>query len=150
MVETTFFSPKRKNSLLRNALKATVKTILVCIAYLVLSQFTAPLSQFVPSLHQTIQMFVTVYIVLMIVANLTSGSIIEHVFNVTKAFFIVAYIASSLGAGLLTVNMEGLNVLVDFHVLLLIAMTLGLMGFAKSVLQTINYVNEKAELSLPA
>jgi F0F1-type ATP synthase assembly protein I len=140
---------KRKNpAILRRALKATAEGAILYAVYFVLSQFLAPLSEFVPGFQQIVETFVTVYIILIIVAELTSGSILQHFFNATKALFVIAYLMVSLGTGIFSLAFQGLNFVVDIRLFLIMAMLLGLVGLAKSVLQTINYVNEKAELAL--
>jgi hypothetical protein len=148
MVGETDTNLKRKPSMLRRALKATVKAAILYAIYLLLSQLSAPLSEFVPGFQQIVETFVTVYIILIIVAELTSGSILHHFFNATKALFTIAYLTFSLRTGTFSLTFQGLNFVVDIHLFLIIAMLLGLVGLAKSVLQTIDYVNEKAELAL--
>lgn len=140
---------KRKNpAILRRALKATAEGAILYAVYFVLSQFLAPLSEFVPGFQQIVETFVTVYIILIIVVELTSGSILQHFFNAAKALFVIAYLMVSLGNGIFSLTFQGLNFVVDIHLFLIMAMLLGLVGLAKSVLQTMNYVNEKAELAL--
>jgi uncharacterized ion transporter superfamily protein YfcC len=139
---------KRKTPILRRALIATIKGAILYAVYFVLSQFLAPLSQFIPGFQQIVETFVTVYIILIIIAELTSGSILQHFFNAAKSLFVVAYLIVSLGTGALSLTFQGLNFVVDIHLFLVIAMLLGLVGLAKSVLQTIHYLNEKAELAL--
>lgn len=140
---------KRKNpAILRKALIATAEGAILYAVYFVLSQFLAPLSEFVPGFQQIVETFVTVYIILIIVAELTSGSILQHFFNAAKALFVIAYLMVSLGTGIFSLTFQGLNFVVDIRLFLVIAMLLGLVELAKSVLQTINYVNEKAELVL--
>jgi len=139
---------KRKTPILRRALIATIKGAILYAVYFVLSQFLAPLSQFIPGFQQIVETFVTVYIILIIIAELTSGSILQHFFNAAKSLFVVAYLIVSLGTGVLSLTFQGLNFVVDIHLFLVIAMLLGLVGLAKSVLQTIHYLNERAELAL--
>ena len=139
---------KRKTPILHRALKAAIKAVILYAVYFFLSQFLAPLSQFIPGFQQIVETFVTVYIILIIIAELTSGSILQHFFNGAKALFVVAYLIVSLGTGVLSLTFQGLNFVVDIHLFLVIAMLLGLVGLAKSVLQTIHYLNEKAELTL--
>jgi len=139
---------KRKTPILRRALIATIKGAILYAVYFFLSQFLAPLSQLVPGFQQIVETFVTVYIILIIIAELTSGSILQHFFNAAKSLFVVAYLIVSLGTGALSLTFQGLNFVVDIHLFLVIAMLLGLVGLAKSVLQTIHYLNEKAELAL--
>lgn len=148
MVDEANTNLKRKHSILRRALKAAIKGAILYVAYFLLSQFLAPLSEFVPGFQHIVETFGTVYIILIIVAELTSGSILQHFFNAAKALFIIAYLMVSLGTGIFSLTFQGLNFVVDIRLFLIIAMLLGLVGLAKSVLQTINYVNEKAELAL--
>lgn len=140
--------PKRQPTMLRKALKAAVKVVILYVVYFFLSQFLAPISEFVPGFPQMVETFVTVYIIFIVVAELTSGSIFHHFFNTAKALFVVAYLMFSLRTGIFTVASEGLSFVVDVRLLLMIAMLLGLVGLAKSVLQTIDYVNERAEIAL--
>jgi hypothetical protein len=148
MVSETNTNLKGKPSILRRALKATAEGAILYAVYFFLSQFLAPLSEFVPGFQQIVETFVTVYIVLIIIAELTSGSILQHFFNATKALFIIAYLIFSLGTGIFSLTFQGLNFVVNIRLFLVIAMLLALVGLAKSVLQTIDYVNEKAELAL--
>jgi hypothetical protein len=54
----------------------------------------------------------------------------------------------ALGTGIFSMTIQGMSFEVDIHLLLLIAMLLALLGLAKSVIQTIDYINEKTELAL--
>jgi len=127
------------------ALKATVKGILFYALYFVLWMFVAPISDMVPGLQQMIETFVMVYILLMIVGELVSGTIFQYFFNVTKALFVIGYLIFSLNGGIFGLTFQNVSLMVDLRLFLAIAMLLSLLGLAKSVLQAINYMNEKAE-----
>jgi len=127
------------------ALKATVKGILFYSAYLLLWMFLAPLSQLIPGFQQIIETFVIVYIILMIVGDLTSGTIFKHFFDAAKALFIICYLILSLKGGIFSLSYENLSLIVDLRPLIAIVTLLSLLGFAKSILQAINFLNEKAE-----
>jgi len=148
LVSEKYIGQKKKPSILRRALKATIKGVILYAVYFVLSQFLAPLSEFVPGFQQIIETFVTVYIILVIIAELTFGSILQHFFNGAKALFVIAYIMVWLGTGTFNLAFQNLNFVVDIRMFLTIAMMVSLLGLAKSVLQTIDYVNEKAEIAL--
>jgi len=51
----------------------------------------------------------------------------------------------SLKSGIFGLTFQNVSLIVDLRVFLAIAMLLSLLGLAKSVLQAINYMNEKAE-----
>jgi hypothetical protein len=127
------------------ALKATVKGILFYALYFVLWMFVAPISDMVPGLQQMIETFVMVYILLMIVGELVSGTIFQYFFNVTKALFVIGYLIFSLNGGIFGLTFQNVSLMVDLRLFLAIAMLLSLLGLAKSVLQAINYMSEKAE-----
>lgn len=138
---------EKRRAILHRALKATVEGVALYVIYFLLSQFLAPLSEFVPGFQQMVEIFVMVYIVLIIIAELTAGSIFQHIFNATKALFIIAYLMVAFGTGIFNMTIEGMNFVVDIHLFLLIAMLLALLGLAKSVIRTVDYINEKTELS---
>jgi uncharacterized ion transporter superfamily protein YfcC len=127
------------------ALKATVKGILFCAVYLVLWMFLAPLSELIPGFHQMVETFVMVYIILIIVGEVTSGTIFKHFFDGAKALFIICYLILSLKGGIFGVSYQNLSLIVDLRPLIAIVTLLSLLGFVKSILQAINFLNEKAE-----
>jgi hypothetical protein len=127
------------------ALKATVKGILFYGIYFVLWMVLAPISELIPGFQQMIETFVIVYILLIIVGELTSGTIFQYFFNVTKALFVIGYLIFSLKSGIFGLTFQNVSLMVDLRVFLAIAMLLSLLGLAKSVFQAINYMNEKAE-----
>ncbi|MDH7477861.1 MAG: hypothetical protein QHH17_05720 [Candidatus Bathyarchaeota archaeon] len=127
------------------ALKATVKGILFYAAYLLLWMFLAPLSELIPGFHQIIETFVVIYIILMIVGDLTSGTIFKHFFDAAKALFVICYLILSLKGGIFGVTYQNLSLTVDLRPLIAIVTLISLFGFAKSILQAINFLNDKAE-----
>jgi hypothetical protein len=146
MVENYNDSRRRIRNLTCKALKATAKAIILYVAYFLIWTFLlAPVSNIVPGLQQMIETFVFVYIVLMIISDLTSGTIYQYFFNVAKALFVIGYLIFSLNGGIFGITFHDVNLMVDFRLFLSIAMLLSLLGLAKSVLQAINYMSEKAE-----
>ena len=129
------------------ALKAAIKGILFYVIYFILTQLLAPVSTLVPGLQQMIETFFIVYIVLMIVGDLTSGTIYQHFFNAAKALFVIGYMLFSLGGGVFGTSFENVSLMVDLRMFLVIAVLLSLLGLAKTVLQAINYMSEKAEIT---
>ena len=133
----------RKNVL--KVVKAAVKAVIVVVIYAILIQFLAPALSMIPSLQQMIQTFIIVYVVLMIISDLASGTLLQHIFNAAKALFIMVYLVFFLNAGIFQYTFGSLSLTVDLRLFLVIAMMLGLLGLAKSVLQAINYVSERGE-----
>ena len=138
-------SNRRLQKFTRKALKATIKGVLFYGIYFALSMFLAPVSEIVPGFQQMIEVFVIVYIFLMIIGELTAGTIFHHFFNGAKALFVILYLIFALNGGTVGVTVQNVNLVVDLHLFLVVAILLGLVGFAKSVLQAINFLNEKTE-----
>ena len=147
MANTNTGFKKNLRGIVFRALKAAIKGILFYIIYFVLSQLLAPVSTLVPSLQQMIETFFIVYIVLMIVGDLTSGTIYQHFFNAAKALFVIGYLLFSLRGGVFGASFENVSLMVDLRMFLVIAVLLSLLGLAKTVLQAINYMSEKAEIT---
>jgi hypothetical protein len=145
MIEEKKGFKKRLQEFTSKALKATIKGVLFYGIYFVLSMFLAPISEIVPSFQQIIEIFVMVYIFLMIIGELTAGTIFHHFFNAAKALFVIFYLVFVLNGGIVGVIVQNVNLVVDLRLFLVVAMLLGLLGFAKSVLQAINFLNEEAE-----
>jgi len=127
------------------ALKATVKGILFYALYFVLWTFVAPISEMIPGLQQMIETFIMVYVFLIIVSELASGTIFQFFFNAAKALFTIGYLILSLKGGTMGMTIENVNLVVDLRIFLAIAMLLSLLGLAKSILQAVNFMSEKAE-----
>jgi hypothetical protein len=147
MANTNTGFKKNLRGIVFRALKAAIKGILFYIIYFVLSQLLAPVSTLVPGLQQMIETFFIVYIVLMIVGDLTSGTIYQHFFNAAKALFVIGYLLFSLRGGVFGTSFENVSLMVDLRLFLVIAVLLSLLGLAKTVLQAINYMSEKAEIT---
>ncbi len=81
----------------------------------------------------------------MIIGELLTGTILHHFFNAAKALFVILYLMFSLKGGTVGVNFEDVNLVVDLSFFLIMAMFLSALGFAKSVLQAIDFLNEKPE-----
>lgn len=123
----------------------TLKAILISLIYYVISPLVLPFLTFIPGLAETIEIFVMVYIVLMILGDLTAGTIYNCFFNVAKALYVIAYLTFFVGDGSFTASYQNFGLTADLTMLYTIAASLGLLGLAKAVLQAINFMSERAE-----
>ena len=139
----------KRNLLIRGivwrAIKATVKGVLFYAIYMLVWSFLVPVSEYVPSIQQVAETFVAIYIVLMMIGEFTSGTIYAQAFNVARALFVIAYLMMSVQGGMFSMSFEGVSLMVDLSFLMVFAMLLGLLGVAKSIMQAINYLAQKAE-----
>jgi hypothetical protein len=130
------------------ALKAAAKGILVYILYFVLSLFLAPFMEMVPTLQQSIEAFVTLYLILMVIGDFMADTIYHYFFGAGKSLFVIFYLILSLKSGVVSTSFGSVNLLVDLRLFLVIAMLLSLLGLARSVFQAINFMNEKASITV--
>jgi uncharacterized ion transporter superfamily protein YfcC len=127
--------------------KAAVKAILVYLLYFLLVPMLAPLFELVPGFMESIEVFVAVYIVLMILSDLTEHTVFQYFFNTARALFFMAYLLLSMGDGVFNANYENFSLTVNLTLFYTVAVLLSLLGFARTILQAINFMHEKAEAS---
>ncbi len=145
--ETTNVNKGIRKNILR-LLKTTVKVIIVIIVYVLLSQVLAPASVFIPGLQDMIATFLLVYVALMVVSDMFSGTIFQHFFSGARSLFVIAYLIFSLNSGLLDYTFGNVKLIIDVRVFLEVVMLLELLGFAKSMMQAVNFVSGKVELTV--
>jgi hypothetical protein len=136
---------RKVRSITFKALRATIKGVLFYALYFVLWMFIASMVSMVPGLKEIVETFVAVYIAFMIIGEFTSGTIFQYFFAAAKELFIIGYLLVSLNGGIVSGSLQNVDFALDIRLFLMFAVLLGLLGFTKTVLQAINYVNEKAE-----
>ncbi|MGB9914189.1 MAG: hypothetical protein ACPLIG_01295 [Candidatus Bathyarchaeales archaeon] len=125
--------------------KATVKAILVYLIYFLLAPLLAPLFELVPGVMESIEAFIAIYIALMIIGDITARTIFEHIFRTARALFFMAYLLLSLGNGVISTSYENFSLTLDLTAFTAIALSLSLLNVAASILQAINFMNDKTE-----
>ncbi len=146
MVEKNENSPSIPRQIVFRALKAAVKgTLFYFLYFLLWMMFLAPLALIIPGLQGIIETFFAVYIILMVIGELTHGTIFQHFFDAAKTLFIIGYLLLSLKGGLVSLTYQEIILTVDLRLFLMFAILLSLLGLTKSVLQAINYLTQKTE-----
>jgi hypothetical protein len=125
--------------------KATVKAILVYLLYFFLAQLLAPIFELLPGFMESIEVLVAVYIVLMILGDLTAHTVFQYFFNTARTLFFMAYLLLTMGNGLFSTSFEDYSLTLNLTLFFTVAILLGLLGFAKTILQAINFMHERAE-----
>ena len=145
MADNQSNSKTRIKNITFKALKATIKGVLAYAIYFILWTFIAPVAQFLPGLQQMIETFVAVYITLMIIGEFTAGTVYQYFFSAAKTLFVIGYLILSLNGGMIGATFESISLLIDLRLFLVVSMILSLLGLAKSVIQAVNFMNDKAE-----
>lgn len=125
--------------------KATIKATLIYVIYLCVSPYLMLFAGFVPGLTETIEVFVVVTILLTILGDLTAGTIFECFFNAGRALFTIAYLIFALSDGVLSIAYANFSLTMNLTIVYSIVALLALLGLARSVLQAINFMSERAE-----
>ncbi len=148
MVEEKKKQPSKVRDWAFKVAKATIKATLFYALYFVLSPYLLVISSLVPGLAETVELFVAITIVLMILSDLTAGTIYQQFLNVGRALFMIAYLVFALGNGILNIAFETFSLTIDLTAFYAIAASLGLLGLAVSIMQAINFTSERAETGL--
>jgi hypothetical protein len=127
--------------------KASVKAILVYLVYFFVAPMVAPFLGLVPGFMESLEAFVIVYVVLMLLSDLTERTIFQCFFNTARALFFVGYLLFSMGDGVFSASYESFSLTVNLTLFYTVAVLLSLLGFARSILQAINFMHERAEAS---
>jgi hypothetical protein len=125
--------------------KATVKAILVYLIYFLLVPMLAPLFELIPGFMESLEVFVIVYIMLMILGDLTAKTVFQYFFSTARALFFMAYLLLSMGDGVFNTSYENFSLTVNLTLFYTLAVLLSLLGFARTILQAINFMSERAE-----
>ena len=147
MAETSKSGKTRFAEIIRRALKATIKGTIFYAIYFIISMFLTPVIDAIPGLQQTVETFVAVYIFLIVVGEVLSGTIFQHLFNIAKALFVILYLIFSLEGGIVSTTFHDVKLTLDLRMFLMAATLLSLLGLAKSMFQAIDFLNERAEPS---
>lgn len=145
MSEQKTFDTKMIREIVLRVLKASIKAALVYVIYIFVSPLLAPVSELVPDLMISIESFVIVFVVLMVLSDLTQNTIFQHFFNTARQLYVIGYLLLSMGDGLMSLSYESISLTVNLTIFYSIAVLLSLLGLARSILQAIDYMNKKAE-----
>jgi hypothetical protein len=145
MVEAKKSGQSKVRDVAFRVVKATVKAMLVSLLYLLLAPLLLSIVGSVPGFAGSLDAFVVVFVALMILGDLTARTIFQCFFGVARALFVALYLISSMGNGVINVAFENLSLSVDVTMLYAVAALLSLLALVRAILQTINFVNERAE-----
>lgn len=134
--------------------KAVIKGILWFVFLYVVPMFiVSSLSAFAPEIAsrygRLLPVFAAIVVFFVVASELTSGTIFQHAFNIGKAIILMIFIVIALEGGIVALDFQGFHLWADLRIFLAMFLTIGFLGLAKSVLQAVNFLSEKAESQLP-
>jgi len=119
--------------------------LLYFLPMLLLSQLATELLPEYGTLFSTFAIAIVFFVV---VGELLAGTVFKYVFNVGKALVFMAFFIYALNGGFLAFDFETLHIEADLRVYLAMLLIIDFLGLARSVLQAINFLSEKAERAL--
>jgi len=138
--------------------KALIKSLLYFVfMYALPMALLSQVAEFAPELfaryEQFFSLFVAMVIFFVVSSELTAGTIYQYGFNVGKAIILIVFFVLALDGGFIELNfaMERMrmHIWADVRVYLAMFITIDLLGLAKSLLQAVNFLSERAEQQLP-
>jgi len=145
--------------MLPRIVKATIKAVFYFVFLYVLPRFLiSQLAELAPEIFglygQYLNVFVAIVIFFVVASELTSGTIFQHAFNIGKAIILIMFFVLAFNGGIVSfdLNMEGppIGIWADLRIYLAMLIFIDLLGLAKTILQAVNLLSEKAEQQLPA
>ena len=127
--------------------KAAIKAMLVYLIYFLVAPMIAPFFGMIPGFMESIEVFVAIYILLMVLSDVTTHTVFQYYFNTARALFFMSYLLLSMGDGVFSTSYENFSLTINLTLFYTIAILLSLLGFARTILQAINFMHEKAEAS---
>jgi hypothetical protein len=124
--------------------KATFKSAIFYIIFSIFTMIIAPFEGIVNYQAPSI-VFMIIYICFIFVSELTQGSIYQHVFSIANSLLVIAYITNILELGVINASIEQFSMRVDLRFFLSVFMIGGFLGFTKSMLQLLSWLNEREE-----
>ena len=124
--------------------KAIVKTAIFYIIFAMLSSFMIPFEGFY-SYQLVFTAFFALYLFFVFIIELTKGTVFQHVFSIANSLVMVLYFSYILNTGVINFTVEQINLMIDLRFFLALFVLGGILGFAKSMLQLLNWMNEREE-----
>lgn len=125
-------------------LKAIVKTAIAYIGFMVFSMIMAPV-QGVYGFQSVFTAFFAAYLFFIFIIEITRGTIYQHVFGIASSLTVVVYFVYMLNSSVISFSVEQVSLMVDLRFFFYVLILGGVLGFAKSILQLLNWVNEREE-----
>lgn len=124
--------------------KAVFKTVIVYLLYVVFSSFLIPFEGFY-DYQALFTALVVSFLFFVFVIELAHGTVFQHIFSIANSLMIILYFSYVLKTGIISVTVEQINMIFDLRFFLAIFVLGGMLGFVKSMLKLLHWMNEREE-----
>ncbi|MCW4052260.1 MAG: hypothetical protein NWE78_03485 [Candidatus Bathyarchaeota archaeon] len=128
-------------------LKALLKTVIVYLLFETLSAFLVPLDVF-QSYQAVSVLFVALYIFFIFATELTRGTVFHHILAIANSLVFLLYFTHVLSTSVFHVAMDQIMIMVDLRFFLGIFVLGSILGFARSMLDLLMWINKREEIWL--
>ncbi|MGB9853839.1 MAG: hypothetical protein ACPLRY_03410 [Candidatus Bathyarchaeales archaeon] len=135
-------TPWTRRKLVFRIAKATFITAIVGVAFLILWFFTSMFSAIYPQYSTSFAILAWATLFFTFATTLSEETIYKYIFIVMRAFFLIVYFAYATNFGLLSLNIEGLNLTIEFMPLLALMVLANLLDMARGLLQAIEFASQ--------
>jgi hypothetical protein len=129
--------------------KAAFLAVITYLPMHFISILTSPIQPFFPWYAPLTNIFTAVFIFFLIAGVLASGTIFQYVFGVARTLALMIFFIFVLNFGIIPLNItiQGIpvNIILDVTVVLAILVMACLLGIAKNIVQSIDFVSRKNE-----
>jgi hypothetical protein len=134
-------------SVMSRFLKASLKTALIYVVFHLLTWLMLPLESFY-TYPTSLSGFFAVFLAFIFIIELTKGTIYQYIFSVANALFVVFYFTYVLNVGIIRFSVEQVVMTIDLSFFVAVLVLGGVIGFAKSLLELLGWMNEREERGL--
>jgi hypothetical protein len=141
MEKESFFSTR---SFGIRIVKALVKTGVIYILFVIFSRILLPLESIL-NIHESLNAFFYLFLIFVFATEFFKDTVLQHVFSVANSLAVVFYFAYALDTGVLRFSVQQTYLMIDIRFFFSLLIISGILSFAKSLLQSINWASKREE-----
>lgn len=138
----------RLKKVIPRILKAAISSIILYFIVYYVSSRLSPYEAFFPSYRPLTGSLTAIFVILLFAVELSYGTVFHYIFSFARSLVFLIYLVYVLNGGILFLSMlvQGtpMDIIVDVRIFLTIVIFVLVLGLAKTVLQTINFLTGKA------
>ena len=124
--------------------KASLKAAIGYILFVLFSRLMAPLEG-IYGYQTQFTALIALFLVFIFIIELAKDTIFQHIFSIANSLMIAFYFAYILNTSVFNISIEQINLMVDMRFFFSLFVLGGLLGFAKSMLRFLSWMNEREE-----
>lgn len=123
---------------------ASFKVTIGYISFAIFSRLMVPFERIYG--YQThFSALIALFLIFIFIIELAKDTVFQHIFSIANSLMIAFYFAYILNTSIINVNIEQLNLIVDLRFFFALFVIGGILGFARSMLKLLSWMNENEE-----